>query len=223
MPAAVRAASAGRDRPTRRSSPPTASWVYRPRGGQQMPGGHPRLDTAQLDRSGPGRRPHPRHQPGLVLAGDDGVGGRPDGQIPAHRGVQAEEAQRQSRVAGPGSIRPPAGPGAWPCASAPRTPPGRPSRRRLPSSVSTATSTQRTSWPAGEQGGGGGGQRAAAGDPARRWTPAERSHRAYAVPAPVSAPPVRLEPTATSRHASARRRAVSTRRRVGPRAKTNPR
>ncbi len=157
--------------PTRRSSPPTASLVYRSRGGNRCRAGNLRLDSGQLNRRAWVLAVHPRHQTRLVLAGDHGIDGRPDSQIPGSPVHRGRRSTAEVRVAGPGSFRRPAMPGAWRCASARRTPPGRPSRHRL---RRARRGRHRRSEPRGQPRAARWWPwpRAVAGGPVRRWTAA---------------------------------------------------
>ena len=104
VPAPVRAAPAGFDRPDQSSSSPAAKRAYRSSGGSRWRAG--RRDSALVSWiTGPGSWPAAQaSRAGLELAGDDGVGGRSDGEVAADRGVQPEEAQR--RLGSPGSDGP---------------------------------------------------------------------------------------------------------------------
>ena len=59
-----------------------------------MAGGH-RARPGQLDHRAGILTAGPGQQARLVLTRDDGIGGRPDGEIPAHLRVESVEAQRQ--------------------------------------------------------------------------------------------------------------------------------
>ena len=103
VPAAVRTASTGLDGPDQSFFALDRQPGVPIEGRQQVAGGHRRPEPGQLERRARVPTIGPRHQPRFVLTGNDCVGGRPDGETPAHLCIQPVEAPR--KLGPPGSDR----------------------------------------------------------------------------------------------------------------------
>ena len=174
MPTAVRAASAGGHRTDRSLLAGDGQAGVAAQFGEQPTVGYPGRRPAQLDGRPRVAAPGPGGQAGLELSGDDGVARRGHRQVCRPSRRTGRRSTGAGRAGGPARCRPPAGPGAWPCASAPTGPPLRPSRHRRPTGCPRR---RRHSAPGGRR---RAGRRypsppTTAGGPTRRWTPPERS------------------------------------------------